>query len=185
MEGEAHNSDNSGASDSGEEKRFTQAELDAKISERLARAKATQDKAIEEAVKKAVEDEREKQRIAGLDGIEKAKAEYDAKVSKIEEANAKLQSQLAESNRNNAILRAQTALASQNLPVSFADKVIGSNDEETAANIAELSKAFTAAVEAEVGKSLHRGTPPTGGQQASKTDVEGAELDRIMGISRS
>nr|DAJ90286.1 MAG TPA: capsid scaffolding protein [Caudoviricetes sp.] len=184
MEGEAQNPDTSGTSDSGEERKFTQAELNAEISKRLARAKASQDKAIEEAVKQAVEDEREKQRIAGLDGLEKTKAEYDAKISKIEEANAKLQSQLAESNRNNAILRAQTALASQNLPVSFADKVIGANDEETAANIAELSKAFTAAVEAEVGKSLHRGTPPTGGQQASKSDAEGAELDRIMGIKR-
>lgn len=182
MEGEAQTPDTNGT-DTGDERKFTQAELDQKISERLARAEKARDKAIQEAVDKAVADEREKQRVAGLDGLEKVKAEYDMKLSKIEDSNAKLQSRLAESERANAILKAQSALASQNLPPAFADKVIGKDDEETARNIAELSATFKAAVEAEVGKSLHRGTPPTGGQQASKDDAIGAELDRIMGIT--
>lgn len=164
------------------EKMFTQAEVDEIVEKRLVRERKSQANAIESAVNAALEKKEEETRIANLQGEEKLKAEYEAKIAKSDKARTELEAQLAESRRAVAVLHARADLAAQGLPESFAESVIGASDEETAVKIADLARAFNSAVDAKVTENLHRGAPPTGGQQANKDDDAGAELDRLMGI---
>lgn len=151
----------------------TQAKLDELISRRLKEDRA----AREREAAKAEERRKEAERIASLEGEAKLKAEYEAKLKESSES-------LAEVRRELAVTRAQSKLLASGLPAELAENVIGKDDDETDAKIAALSKAVADQVAAQVQAGLSHGTPPQGAAP-SPMDVKAAELDRLMGISRS
>lgn len=152
---------------------ITQSKLDEMITRRLKEDRA----AREREAAKTEERRKEAERIASLEGDAKLKAEYEAKLKESSES-------LAEVRRELAVTRAQSKLLSAGLPAELAENVIGKDDDETDAKIAALSKAVADQVAAQVQAGLSHGTPPQGAAPSSM-DARAAELDRIMGITRS
>lgn len=164
--------------ESGEAK-FTQDDLNRIIDERLKRAEASKAKAVEDALK----EERERQRIAGLEGEEKLKAQYEAKLAEIAKAQETRDAELAQARRDLAVTKAEAKLASLGLPVELASNLIGEDDKATERNIAALQKSVNDLVTKKVSEGLNHGAPRAGGIADSKSDME-AEFRRLMGITK-
>lgn len=152
-------------------KTFTQAEVDEIVQKRLKSEKDRREREDRERAEKA---EKEKQ-IAALEGEERVKAEYEAKMQERDK-------ELARMRRDLAVSRAEAKLSAQGLPVELAGNLIGEDDEKTDANIHALVKSVNDLVAEKVKGSLNRGTPPVGGQAPSKDEEMSARLDSLMGI---
>ena len=161
------------------EARFTQDDLNRIIDERLKRAEAQKTKAVEDALK----EERERQRIAGLEGEEKLKAQYEAKLAEIAKAQETKDAELAQARRDLAVTKAEAKLASLGLPVELASNLIGEDDKATERNIVALQKSVNDLVTKKVSEGLNHGAPRAGGIADSKSDME-AEFRRLMGITK-
>lgn len=156
--------------DPADEKKFSQRDLDELISKRLKEQEARH---ARDADKKAKQDE-EAKRIAALEGEERLKAEWSAKLKAKEE-------ELNEANRNLALSRTEAKLSSAGLPSELASSVIGKDDDETDANIARLSKLINDQVAAKVSEGLNHGTPPA---QAG-VNAEQARKEHLRAAMRS
>jgi len=162
----------------GEVKTFTQEELNNIISERVNAVNASRQKAIDDAVKKALKDASEQQRIQSLQGEERLKAEYEARLTSIEAERAKQEAELREANKALAISKAEAQLASLNLPTEFAVNLLGADDKETAKNIQTFNSKVNEFITAKVNESLARGGPQIGAAQTVPNAM--AEIDKAM-----
>jgi len=142
-----------------EAKVFTQAELDEKIQARVEREKAGRQKAIDDAVAKALKEQAERSRIESLQGEERIKAEYQAELERIDAERKASAEQLASAQRELAVSKAQGQLAGMGYPVDFAENLLGKNDAETASNIQSFDKAVKAMIAEKVNEAVARGTP--------------------------
>lgn len=161
------------------EKQFSQADVDAIVQKRLEREQSQRQKAIEDALAQ----DREKRRIAALEGEEKVKAEYEAKLAEVRKAQDERDEAYRQVAHELAVTKAQAKLATLGLPPELANNVIGEDDKATDRNISALNKAVNDLVAKRVNEGLNHGTPRAGGSKP--TDDEAALLDRVMGISRS
>ena len=163
-----------------EPKQFTQTEVNDMMQKRLAREATARQKAIEEAIA----EDRKKREIESLQGEERIKAEYESKLAesqRVQDENAK---KYAELERELAVTKAQAQLSSLGLPAELAPNVIGSDDKETAKNIAALSKAVNDLVAKKVNEGLNHGAPrAVGDKTGPKSDME-TEFRRLMGIPK-
>ena len=163
------------------EARFTQDDLNRIIDERLKRAEAQKAKAVEDALKA----ERERQRIAGLEGEEKLKAEYEARLAEITKVQETRDAELAQARRELAVTKAEARLASLGLPVELASNLIGEDDKATEKNIQALQKSVNDLVTKKVAEGLNHGAPRAGSNVPSEEAEASDILDRAMGIRRS
>ncbi len=156
-----------------EEKRFTQADLDALITKRLAEERSRRDREEKEKAKKV----EEQAKIAKLEGEERIRAEYEAKLKEIQESEAVAKRALA-------ISKVETMLSSQGIPSELAPNLLGEDDDATKSNVDAFVKAVSALVAKQVAEGLNHGTPPASGGTPSAEDAIAAKLDRLMGIKR-
>ena len=156
-----------------EEKRFTQADLDALITKRLAEERSRRDREEKEKAKKV----EEQAKIAKLEGEERIRAEYEAKLKEIQESEAQAKRALS-------ISKVETMLSAQRLPPELAPNLLGEDDEATKSNVDAFVKAVSAEVAKQVAEGLNHGTPPAKGGNPSDKDALAAKIDRIMGIKR-
>ena len=164
----------------GEVKTFTQEELNNIISERVNELNASRQKAIDDAVKKALKAASEQQRIESLQGEERLKAEYQSRLDSIEAERAAQAEQLRIATRQLAISKAEAQLASLNLPTEFAVNLLGDDDKQTAKNIQIFNSRVNELVTSKVNESLARGPPMTAGQPTvSQQDQVMAQLRAI------
>lgn len=109
-----------------EEKTYTQAELDAETSKRvdnaLKKREAAQQKAMQEAIDKAIKDAEAKAKMSD-------KERMDADLKAREEALAAREAAAA---RKEFLADVTTELATQGLPASFAELVVNGSERETA-----------------------------------------------------
>lgn len=160
-----------------EEARFTQADLDRIIDERLKRAESSKAKAIADALA----EERNKQRIASLEGEERIKALYEEEIAKAKKDQEERDRELAETKRILAMTKAESKLISLGLPPELAGNVIGEDDKATEKNIAALSKSVSDLVAKQVKEGMHHGAPKAGGSASTASEVR-AEVFANMGI---
>jgi hypothetical protein len=141
--------DGTGPNAGDQEKRFTQADLEHQIDERLKRERAKSEaKAIRE------KEEADAQRL-------KEQAEWQ-KLAEANEAKAqKLEAELAR--RDHDALRARVA-AKHKLPEAFAARLVGQTEDELEADARELAKVVTAATPAAPGNGP--GPKPAGGGES-------------------
>lgn len=149
------------------EKKFSQKDVDEIVQKRLAEEKARRDRDAEKSAKAA----EEAKRIAALEGEERVKAEWSAKLKAKDE-------ELNEARRSLAQSRTEAKLSAAGLPSELAPSVVGSTDEETDANIARLSKLINDHIAAKVSDGLNHGTPPAqagvNAEQAQKDHLRAA-----------
>ncbi len=160
---------------------FSQEEVNDIISKRVNELNETKQKAIDDAVAKALKKQADKQRIEALEGEEKLKAEYQARLDEIEAERKAQQEQLLTAQRALSISKAEAQLASLNLPPEFAVNLLGKDDKETTKLIQDFNSKINELVASKVNDSLARGTPRinTNGDGQAKTGWQ-AEIDRAF-----
>ena len=158
----------------GEVKTFTQEDVNNIVAE----VKAKKQRQIDEAVEKALKDASERQRIESLQGEERLKAEYEAKLNSVEAERAKREEELRIATRELAISKAEAQLASLNLPTEFAVNLLGEDDKQTAKNIQTFNSKVNEFITAKVNESLARGGPQIGAAQTVPNAM--AEIDKAM-----
>ncbi|MGN0138411.1 MAG: DUF4355 domain-containing protein [Candidatus Methanomethylophilaceae archaeon] len=131
----------------------------------------------EREIAKLTKAQAEAERIASLQGEERVKAEYEAKLKETSDS-------LEQTRRELALSKAQAKLTSRGLPPEFADNVLGADDKETDSKIDLLAKTVSDLVAKQVSANLSHGTPPQGGNPPSEKDAIAARLDRVMGMKR-
>ncbi len=151
-------------------KTFTQAEVDEIVSKRL---KSEKDRREREDRERAEKEEKAR-KIAALEGEERIKAEYEAKMQERD-------TELARMKRDLAISRTEAKLSAKGLPIELAGNLIGEDDEKTDANIHALVTAVNNLVAEKVKGNLNHGTPPAGGQAPTKVEELSNRLDELMG----
>lgn len=182
MADESKDYSGSPANPQGEVKTFTQEELNTIISERVNALNASHQKAMDEAVKKALKEQSDKARIESLQGEEKVKAEYQAKLDAIEADRVAKEKELMEATRALAISKAEAQLASLGLPTEFAVNLLGEDDKTTQKNIQTFNTKVNELVTAKVNESLARGGPQIGTVKPAQNAM--AEIDRAMAAGR-
>lgn len=150
---------------------FTQAEVDEIVSKRL---KSEKDRREREDKERADKEEKAR-KIAALEGEERVKAEYEAKMQERD-------AELAKMKRDLAISRTEAKLSAQGLPIELAGNLIGDDDEKTDANIHALVKSVNDLVAEKVKGNLNHGTPPAGGQAPTKDKELSDKLDKLMKV---
>lgn len=137
------------------------------------------DRRTNQALAKQKKDYEKKISLAGLDGVERERAESK---SRIEELESQLAAYAIEKNKSEL----KSVLSSRGLSAEFADIInIGDDLEEAQQNIDKLDKLFKFAVKAEVEKRLAGSSPKGNGtatqeltkEQAMKLPM--AELNRL------
>lgn len=144
-------------------KSFTQADVDKIVSERVNKLNESTQRKIDEAVAAALEEEREKSKLASLEGEDKLKATYEGKLKKQTAEMAKTAEELQKARAELSKSRAEAQLAANSLPPELAPAIIGENDEATAANIKMVLDCINAEVTKRVNEALSRGPPKLGG----------------------
>ena len=182
---ESHDNSNTQTKTS-EEVTFTaeqQEKVNSIIQQRVNEINAGKQKAIDDAVAKALKDQANRQRIASLEGEEKLKAEYQAKLEEVENERKAQAEELATAQRALAISKAEAQLASHNLPTEFAINLLGEDDKATAKNIETFNTKINALVTAKVNESLARGAPKTSadasGSPTWKQEIDAAFASKV------
>jgi hypothetical protein len=129
-------------------KQFTQEELDAIVKERLAR----EQKKYAELLKAQEAERTQKAELEKLEGIERIKKESELSLKKVAEERDSYLKELRLAN-------ARIQLSEHDLPASFAETVLGADDEDTTKKILELSKLVESQVAVKVTGALHKGAP--------------------------
>lgn len=144
---EAAPADTSGAP--AKDKKFTQAEIDKAISERLKREKETNDKRLAETLRKEREAWERQSKLT-----EEQRAEEQRKA---------IESELSEKERNLALREnradAREMLIEKGIDSNLVDFVVDVDSDKTKSNITELEAAYSLAVKAGVDKALAGTTP--------------------------
>ena len=129
-------------------KQFTQEDLDAIVKERLAR----EQKKYAELLKAQEAERTQKAELEKLEGIERVKKESELSLKKVAEERDGYLKELRLAN-------ARVQLSEHDLPASFAETVLGADDEDTTKKIVELSKLVESQVAVKVTGALHKGAP--------------------------
>lgn len=153
---------------------MTQADLDRIIQDRLSKQKAS----LERSMAKAREDEAEAARIKSLEGEERVRAEFEARIKAQNDQLKEAEARNAEIARELAVSKATTKLAAQGLPVELAPRITGDTDAETDANIAAIRKVIETEVSKQVQAGLAHGAPANA--QANPSDSVLDEIARAM-----
>lgn len=172
----------SGTPGNPEEVTFTaeqQERVNAIVAKRVNEANEGKQRAIDEAVRAALKSEAEKQRIASLQGEEKIKAEFQARLDEIEAERKAQAERLAAAERDLAISKAEAQLAGLGLPPEFAVNLLGRDDKETTTNIQAFNAKVNELVANKVNDSLARGSPKIGGEGAAQESWK-QEIDRAF-----
>lgn len=154
-------------------KEYSKNDVNEMISSRVNELNAKWEKEIAKLNKAQAEAER----IASLQGEERVKAEYEAKLKETSDS-------LAQARHELAVSKAQAKLTARGLPPELADNVLGADDKETDSKIDLLAKTVSDQVAKQVSANLSHGTPPQGGSPPSEKDAIAARLDRVMGMKR-
>ena len=138
--------DNGGNPDDkgGEDKKFTQEQVDSMISERLKKEGERTQKQIDDAIAKATKDAEEK---AKLSSEEREKADREERDRKTAEREKEL-------SLREARIEAKDILQSKGIDSELVEFVVDADLDKTKANIDKLEKSFTKAVEAQVAEKL-------------------------------
>ena len=159
-----------GASES--ERRFTQAEVDALIDQRLARWKRDESKRIEEARSEA-------EKLARMSESERTEAERQRAEQAMRDRESKIARKEAEIARRELKAQAIETLAGKGLDKRLADVLDYSTADACRASMEQVEKTFRAAVQAGVEERLKSSAAPLtagSGEQAEKPlDVQLAE----------
>ncbi len=153
--------------------------IDKLVSDRVNREQAKYDRLTQEAVQKALAEERENQRIANLQGEEKAKATHEAQIKAKEKENAKLAEELKAERFKSAKMSVTAQMASLKLPIDdvIVVNLIGETEEATNQAIQAFQTAFKDAVAKEVNESVNHGAPKVGTNNVAeswKTQIDAA-----------
>lgn len=160
-----------------EEKTYTQAELDRKISEIAESTKQKTQQQLEAGIEERIKEEREEaERLAQLSEKERA----DAELTKREQ---ELADRLVELEKKELKTEAIADLNKKELPAEFADFLLDSDAEGTLENINQFKEAFDGAVNEKVKEALRQETPKGGGAaditKLNKDDLSVAELIKL------
>ena len=141
--------------DQGNEKKYSDADLDKIIGKKFAEWKAKEEKKVQEA-----------ERLAKMTAEEKANEEKNAAIKRAEEAEAKLE-------RIGLVAEARKQLAEAKITVSDAllETLVTKDAETTKANITSFTALYNADLENAV-KARIAGDPPKTGGKASVTKEE-------------
>lgn len=133
------------------------------VDELIAKNKAAQEAAVQEALK-----------VAGMD--KDAKAQYEK-----EQAEKKLTDREADIARRELKADAREILSKKDVPTEFLDMLLGKDLQETRKNVDSFAAAFDRAVQAQVEKRLV-GKTPSGGNGTGMSSVEAmaAEIDKYL-----
>ncbi len=129
-------------------KQFSQEELDTIVKDRLAR----EQKKYAELLKAQEAERAQKAELEKLEGIERVKKESELSLKKVAEERDSYLKELRLAN-------ARVQLSEHDLPASFAETVLGADDEDTTKKILELSKLVESQVAVKVTGALHKGAP--------------------------
>lgn len=123
--------------------------------------------------KDALKHEREEaERLALMSAAERQKELEKQRIKEISERENTL-------NRREIQLKAIKALDEESLPVSFAEILLGQDENSTMTNIANFKKSWITAIDTEVKRRL-KGKTPEGGQQHESADMN-AIIRRMAG----
>lgn len=156
-----------------EPKMLTQDEVNRIVEKEKARVKAQFERAEQERIAAA----EEQQRLEALKGEEKLKEKHRLEKERLEK-------ELSEAKRGLAVANAQAKLSSLGLDPEFAVNLIGADDETTEANITRFSQMIEALVTKKVQGNLQHGAPPdpeAGGRPSPEAD-EMKSLRAIAGL---
>lgn len=145
-----NNTNNTNPAGSGEEKTFTQAELDKAIADRLAREKKSHEKAMKDLEMKhgeTVQEYEERIKTANMTAEEKYKYELEKLKAQNSEYTGKIKSMEVDSIK-------KSVLSKNGLSEKFLSKVAGETAEEIEASAKELKESMD-----EYFKNLAGGTP--------------------------
>ena len=146
--------------DKGGEKKYTDADVDKIVKDRLAREKINQQKAVDEAKK-----------LGEMGAQERAEYERD-------QLKKELDALKKESARNDMAKEARKMLAAEDItiPDSLVSMMITTEAESTKQNVNDFAKLFKSAVQDAVKDALKGKAPRTGG----KSTITKAELDKKL-----
>lgn len=146
--------------DKGGEKKYTDADVDKIVKDRLAREKINQQKAVDEAKK-----------LGEMGAQERAEYERD-------QLKKELDALKKESARNDMAKEARKMLAAEDItiPDSLVSMMITTEAESTKQNVNDFAKLFKSAVQDAVKDALKGKAPSTGG----KSTITKAELDKKL-----
>lgn len=152
-------------------KQFTQEELDAVLKDRLAR----EQKKYAELLKAQEAERTQKAELEKLEGIERVKKESELSLKKVAEERDNYLKELRLAN-------ARVQLSEHDLPASFAETVLGADDEDTTKKILELSKLVESQVAVKVTGALHKGAPKQPDPPKGEDDPIRGAIRRSMGL---
>ena len=137
-------------------KKFTDDDIQKRVSDELAKAKVKWEKDYNKKAEKA---RKERERLSKLSEDERAKAE-------LENSRKELEAKEAELTKKELKLEMVKVLSERNLPVEFMDYLVDVDSESTLKRITTFEKAYKKAVEAGVNEKLKGKAPKAGGQAA-------------------
>lgn len=149
-------------------KTFTQEELDAIVSKRLAKEKTK----LEEERKALLTKAEQEKELAKLSEKERAQKEFELKQSEFEKERQEFQRQKLE-------LETVKELDKRSLPVEFSNMVLGEGSEDTLERINAFEKQWQAALEKAVNERM-KGTTPKKAEAEQGDDLD--KLRKIMGL---
>lgn len=161
--------DNNAGIETGAEERQEQTQKTYTQEEVLALIQSESDKRVTQALKTERKKYEKELSLSKLDGVERERAEKDARIAELQEQLAKY-----EIERNKSELK--SVLSSRGLSAEFADIVmIGEDIEEAQTNIDKLDKLFKAAVKAEVERRLAGNAPKGNGSTSTEITKDKAK----------
>lgn len=157
----------------GDNKTFTQSELDSQISKAVDSALKKQQSKLESDIEKRIEDaKKETERLAKL-------SEKERKDEELIKREKELTERLGELERKELKADAASDLSEKGLPTSFADFLLAEDAEKTLANINDFKTSFDEAVNQRVKEALRQDTPKLGSKKLQDTNnVSKAEMAR-------
>ncbi|NGP45977.1 DUF4355 domain-containing protein [Bacillaceae bacterium SIJ1] len=166
-EGEEEDSqDQTDTPDEGEEKTFTQEDMDNAIQQRLAKEKKKfeqERKKQEKEMREQIEQEKkEAAELAKLSEEERLKVEAEKKEMQLKQREEELNEKEKEFQRKKLEMDTVEVLRERKLPPQFASLVLGEDSEDTLNNIVTFQEEWQEAIEAEVNKRLATDTPSVG-----------------------
>lgn len=154
----------------GDTKTYTQAEIDAALTAKLAEEKGKWEKEYQQKAEAA---KKEQDRLSKLSDDERKKAE-------IEKAQLDLQAKEKELKIKELKLEVVEDLTKRGIPVSFLDYlVVDADSEKTLGRITNFEKEFKKAIDTAVNERLKGKTPKAGGVAVDKTKPSGGFLDTV------
>jgi len=181
--GETGGTGETGGDKGGEERRFTQAELDALLERRLARERQAAKKALDEAVDKARQEGEERARMSEQ---ERARADAERATQAQRDREAALNARESEITRRELRAEAVDTLQQRQLPRELADLLDYSSAEARDKSLETLEKTYRASVQAGIDARIRQsgGAPDQGGSGGNVDTSKLSDAEYYAQLSR-